>query len=338
MRMHSSLFIGDIMDIVYVANEKYAKYLGISMYSLLENNKSSTDINIHVFSTGICEESKKKLELIAKRFKRNIKLYDLENLKDRFSYAVDTTRFDISTMGRLFIGDVLGADIKRVIYLDCDTIIRKDISKLWYTELFDKAVGAVMEPTIYKRAKLNIGLEHDAPYYNAGVLLIDMEKWRAKNFTQIIIDYFESIKDKSLFNDQDAINGALKWQIMPISPIYNFFTNYKYRRYEDLIKIMPEYRYISKDEFICIKNDPAIIHFAGDERPWYRGNKNYYKKVYEKYRRKTVWKNESPEKGRELYMLLYHMLNIITEKFPKVRLYLSESFYEKMMDKKLGDK
>lgn len=318
------------MNIVYVANDKYARHLGVSIYSLLDNNSPKNEINIYVLSMGMSQDSKEKLKFIAQSFAANICIKELTDITERFGYEVDTGKFDISAMGRFFIGDMLPDDMDRVIYLDCDTVVINSINHLWQVNLKDKVVGAVIEPTIYKEIKADLGLGDDNAYFNSGVLVIDLKKWRQEKVGRQLIDYYKEINKSSLFCDQDAINRVLKKKISILSPRYNFMTNYRYFKYRDLVAMSKTYAIYSKYIFKKAKEHPAIIHFAGDERPWRRGNLNHYRYAYDKYLKLSPWREVKKEKGSELYMLMYHAMNYVTVVCPEIRKKISKKYYEKL--------
>ena len=100
-------------------------------------------------------------------------------------------------MSRLFIGTLLPKTVKRVLYLDCDTVVVQSIGNLWNLDLKGHVAGAVMEPTIYQVVKQEIGLKEQDPYFNSGVLLIDLERWRADGVEKRLLDFYGS-KDGSL--------------------------------------------------------------------------------------------------------------------------------------------
>ena len=118
------------MNIVYVANEKYTKHLCISMLSLLDNNIGE-DLNIYIVSLGVSSVSQDILKSTALIYKRNLKIIEFSDIETKFTYKPDTTKFDISALGRLFLGDLLPENIEKVIYLDCDTIILKNLKRMY---------------------------------------------------------------------------------------------------------------------------------------------------------------------------------------------------------------
>jgi glycosyltransferase, family 8 len=321
------------MNIVYAANENFAKHLGVSLYSLYERNRYEKEIRVFIISMGIGEDSLGKLENIAKKFGRKIEIIDFNNIKSRFDYGVKTGSFDISIMARLFVGELLPKDVKRVLYLDCDTVVLHSLKGLYNTALKNNVIGAVEEPTVPERVRYEIRLDAEASYVNSGVLLIDLRAWRDENIGEKIIRYYQSIQNRSLFGDQDAINGVLRWRIKKLPPKYNFFSNYKYFSYKAFIKVYRTKLSYTEREFKEAKKRPVIVHFAGDERPWRRGNFNPYKRAYYYFKKKTDFKNEEAEKGKERYLLLYHLMNLFTVVCPKGRKMISDFYTNKAYKK-----
>lgn len=324
------------MNLLYVSNENYVKHLATSLVSVLSNHTKASEIVIYVFSTGITEESRAILEDLANMYDRELIFRNLEDIRDQFDYSVDTGKFDISIMGRIFMDRLLPKNVERVLYLDCDTVVTGDLSKLYHFDLRGKSIGAVMEPTIDDMTKIRAGLDIDAPYFNSGVLLVDLKSWREKHFTERILAYHESINEYAMFGDQDAINGALRWEIRILPPKYNFFSNYKYWSYEELVKSDAVYSLIPKKSYRIAKKKPVIIHFAGDERPWRRGNFNPFRREYEKYKALTFWYKDGPERGMEVWMFLYHCMNLLTVVCPNARRRISQWYMQRQRADKSG--
>ena len=319
---------GKPINIIYASNDGYACHLGASLYSLLDNNRSIPRLEIYVLSVGMSRRFENRLKAIGARFGRQVHMAEMGELRKRFPYEVDTRGFDISAMARLFAPEVLPASVDRALYLDCDTVVIRRLKNMWEIDLDGNIAGAVQEPTIYPEVKEDIGLKKADPYYNAGVLLIDLEKWRAEDTGRRLMEYYESRGGKLFANDQDAINHVLKGRIRSIMPIYNFFPNYRYFHYKDLVNRSEAYAQISKSELHRAKHHPVIIHYMGDERPWKAGNLNHYRRAYEIYLEKTPWKGAAKEKGQELYMLAYHAMDYATFLCPPVRRMISRKYLE----------
>lgn len=324
------------MNVVYASNDNYARHLAVSLYSLMDHNRETPDIHAYVLSMGLSGQSRERLKTVADIFGRELTVIELGDLKGRFSYEVDTGGFDLSIMARLFIGEVLPEETDRILYLDCDTVVLSSLNRLWETKLGSFLMGAVMEPTIYPSIKEEIGLLPEAPYFNSGVLLIDMKRWREENAQKQLLDFYRSMGGKLFAGDQDTINGALKGRIKPLSPRYNFFTNYRYFRYRHLVRLSPVYGKLTKRGFKEAKKHPAILHFMGDERPWKEGNLNHYRRTYEHYLSRTPWAGEPKEKGSRIYMAAYHLMDYATFICPSLRDFVSRRFGMQVVNSRKG--
>ena len=314
------------MNILYASNDGFARHLGTSMYSLFDKNRGAKTITVYVLSLGLSEENIGKLQTIANIFNRELVILELGDIRKRFDFDVDTGGYDISIMGRLFMGEMLPEHVDRVLYLDCDTVIVRSIENMWKEPLGGAILGAVMEPTIYEAVKESIGLEKEDGYYNSGVLLVDLKRWREERIQEKLMQFLKE-KGGALFaSDQDLLNGALKGRIHTLMPVCNFFPNYRYFSYKTLVEHAPSYREVSKEAFKLAKKHPRIIHYMGDERPWIRGNLNHYRLAYEKYLALTPWAGTPKETGKEVYMLIYHAMDYATAICPEIRWYISKKF------------
>ena len=317
------------MNIVYIANEKFAVHLGVSLYSLYERNRHEKELRVFIISTGIGGDSLGKLKSIAKRFGRAVEIIELKDTSKYFDTGLQDASFDISKMGRLLVGELLPEDVDRVLYLDCDMVILHSIRELYDTKLGKNVVAAIEEPTVLERVRYEIRLDFEASYVNAGLLLIDLKKWREENLGEKIISYSKSIWDKSLFGEQDAINGALRWRIKKLPPKFNFFSNYKYFSYRALTKVYGANLSYTKEDLKEAKKRPVVLHFAGDERPWCIGSHNPYKRAYFYFKEKTPFRDAPLEGGKKLYMLIYHMMDLVTVVCPGIRKLISEYYINK---------
>ncbi|MCI9593531.1 MAG: glycosyltransferase family 8 protein [Lachnospiraceae bacterium] len=322
------------MDVVFASNDNYARHLAVSMCSLMDHNQVADRIRVFILSVNLSQENKEKLSMIAQRYAREIIFIPMGNLQEKFPYAIETGGFDISTMSRLFIGTMLPEDVHRVLYLDCDTVVLGSLKKLYHLNLRGNIMGAVLEPTIYSSLKPALGLRENDPYFNAGVLLIDLETWRKEHVEERLLAFYQGLGGHTFGCDQDILNGTLKGNIRVLSPRYNFFTNYRYFRYQALTDHSPSYRVVSEKNFRQAKVHPVILHFAGDERPWKAGNLNHYRRAYEQYLAMTPWQGTKKEGDgkQKIYLFAYHMMDWITWFFPAVRWWISKKFGMKAVE------
>jgi lipopolysaccharide biosynthesis glycosyltransferase len=220
-------------------------------------------------------------------------------------------------LARLLLDKLLPEDIHRIIYLDGDTIVRGDLNDLWNTEMGEKSIGACMEPTCSRKRKAYLGLKN-IPYYNAGVLLIDLDNWRKNGTGKEIIDYYRAHDGRLFANDQDAINGSQKEKILSLSITYNYHNTYDIYRYR-LLKKNCDYPVPEKAEVNRIKENPCIVHFLGEERPWRLGNKHRFSGDYIRYLDMTPWKGQNLEDGWKTYFTCWNIFNTVLKPFPMLR-------------------
>ena len=306
------------MNIVYTLNDKFVPQVAAGICSVCENNKDFDSISFYIISKEITKKNKQLFTELVESYKRSIYIIELGDINQYIDFEFDTTGWNSIVLARLVLDKLLPQYLEKILYLDGDTIVRNNLKELWNTNVDEYILAASIEPTVDKNRKINLGLEK-YPYYNAGVLLINLKKWKEENVGKVILDYYKANNGKLFANDQDAINGALKGKIFTLFPKYNFYNIFYQYTYKFLNKLMKPIPYISKQEFDkCVKN-PCIIHYLGEERPWRVGNHHKYKKDYIYYLNKTVWKDEGFETGWKIYFVCWNIFNFITKPFPALR-------------------
>ena len=83
---------------------------------------------------------------------------------------------------------MLPDDINRILYLDGDTLVLKDLSNFYNIDLGDKVLGMCPEPTVDKGRRKFLALG-EVPYHNSGVLLIDLKRWRREEIGKKVINF-----------------------------------------------------------------------------------------------------------------------------------------------------
>lgn len=178
---------------------------------------------------------------------------------------------------RLKLGDVLPKQIKRALYLDVDTLILQDVRELFYYDLGQCAIGAVRSGLsgdsikIVRERKIK-----PQDYFNSGVLLIDLPKWRTKNLSLIhTAEYAEYAE----YADQDFLNLIFKDSVCFLPYRFNLqwlaesrihFDSAPPRKDSNGITSYPSA--IDFREFASALVSPAIVHLLGGYKPWEKQN------------------------------------------------------------------
>ncbi len=304
------------MRIVYTLNDKFVPQVAAGICSVCENNKTEK-IDFYLITDKVNKENQKKLKEFVASYKQTLQIIEIGDIGRHIDFDFDTTGWNSIVLARLVLVKLLPKNVDRIIYLDGDTIVRGSLVDLYGTDMGQSVIGASIEPTASEKHKQSLNI--DGAYYNAGVLLIDLKKWRKERTGQKILEYYAAHDGKLFANDQDAINGALRSEIYTLAPKYNFcniYTQYPYRFLQKLV--MPTV-YFSEQEFKRNSKNPIIIHYLGEERPWRAGNHHRYRDDYRKYLSKTPWRNTPDEEGWKTYYACWEIFNTITKPFPIIR-------------------
>jgi lipopolysaccharide biosynthesis glycosyltransferase len=190
----------------------------------------------------------------------------------------------LATYYRLFLADFVPDQIGRVIYLDSDLVVLGDLSQLADTNLEGCTAGAVRSfSTPYLRsagpALNDMPCGADAPYFNAGVLLIDTAMWRTRGVKQRALSFLASHAEKVRFWDQDALNFVLVDDWMELDPRWNRTSDY---HQHDRNQPPPPF---SVEEWRSLAH-PYVAHFVSGYKPWthFRHPDKY---LYDRYLREA---------------------------------------------------
>ena len=306
--------------------------------SVLQNGRLTKPPVFHVLGNGLTPGNAAGLSDFISEQGGTVLVHDLGNFREMLFSVLgkdaDTGKFPVTVLARIFAADVLSGDIERFLYLDADMTVRGSLEELYQTDLCGKVIACCAEPSIYEGMEIAQGNGSSA-YFNTGLMLVDRKAWIKGQFTEKCLRWFAEHNGTFDFADQDIINHALAGQILPLDQKYDFFSNYSYQSYRSLTRRSPWYgKIMTKESYEAAAKDPVIVHYAGDERPWYRGNRNPYREEYRKYLSLTPWKGEPEIPGHERYMRFYHAVNVLSGKIPGFRTLASEIYRKTKKRKK----
>ena len=322
------------MHIVYNCDEGFAPYVAVSMVSLLENNRDAEGIHIHLLESGLSKKTGELLSSMVEAYgpTRRLELVDISDMEQRLrgltGRELSLGRFGAVAFGRILAPELIG-EADRLLYIDGDTLVLGSLRRLWQQGLKSGSLASMaMEPTIYPEIKRSIGLSDSEPYYNSGVILMDAAAWRKERIFERAVTYMGSSEGDLSFPDQDVLNIILRGRVSPMPQRYNFMSGYTYQSYEVLRRHAPWFEPPGgREGFERARKHPAILHFAGDERPWFAGSLCPGRKLYRSYQSLTPWKDKPKVKGKRFYMLFYHMVDLVTLAAPELRYGISHVYY-----------
>lgn len=325
------------MNILYQSDNTYAVYMGISICSLLENNQTVSDITIFIIDDGIDKVNKTKIQKMVRQYQRqvvfvsgNLILNDKE-IADVFAYA--GMRKNNHSYLKMFFDLLIPQVTGKIIYIDCDTAVTGDISELVHFDMRDRTIGMVMDSLVIN-SKESIGLNKAECYYNSGVILIDIDKWRERQCSKRIWSHTKNIRTYGTV-DQDVLNIVLKKEIVTLPIRYNLqpiHLVYSYKLYSKIYRHVEKY-YEQTEIEEAVKN-PAIIHYLRyiGESPWNVDNVHPGTCYFDKYLQISPWADYKKVKSNR--GIIFKIEKILYKVLPK-NLFLRIFYFihEKMIKK-----
>ena len=252
------------MHVVTTSSNLFAKQTGVMMQSLLENLSLYKNICIYVLYGRLSNENQWKLQRIADQFNHNIKFILMDD--SLYEGCRKGRRLRLEAYYRLSIPDVISEKINKVLYLDSDIIVQEDISSLWDTSLGDFFAAAVQDPGAEKFQRYKVlSIPHSNGYFNSGVMLINLEQWRAGEISKKVLEFIKGNPRKVLLLDQDGLNVILQGKWLNLDPKWNYQTAH----------------------FGKLFTKPAIIHYTTAKKPW--KHQHPLSAPYLKYSSKVIW-------------------------------------------------
>lgn len=293
--------ISNKLNVLFSSNDNYAQHLGVAIYSLLKTNTEFEKISIYIVENNISVINKEKLNEIILKFENAESFFiDFEMWKEKLDLKMQWN-ISISSYARLFIADMLSEDIEKVLYLDSDVLVCSSLKKLWEIGFEGKIIGAVQD-TVSDVTKAAVGLTAKEAYANAGVLLIDLKKWREKKVGEQCLKFINDHGGSVTHHDQGVLNGVLHNQWLRVPLEYNVMTiHYMF----SLNKVKKYFKdkalYYSEEEVLEAKRKPVILHFTPSftSRPWVKGCKHPYRESYWDILENTPWRGSLCQKDNE---------------------------------------
>jgi lipopolysaccharide biosynthesis glycosyltransferase len=187
-----------------------------------------------------------------------------------------------ATWYRVFVPELL-PDLDRVLYVDADAIVMDSLRPLWETDLRDATVAAVTNVFEPWNLDYERSLNLPRPYFNAGILLMDLERMRAGDVVRRVLEYAMANLDRLPWGDQCPLNVVLSDSRHDLHPRWNCMNSVVY--FERAAEVLgPQ----AVDE---ARRSPGIRHFEGPSinKPWHYMCEWDGRDEYFRFRARTPW-------------------------------------------------
>jgi len=285
------------ISVLFCCNPAFYQHMAVALVSLLESNKAAS-FDVHLLTSAQDKALEEKLHHSIAKYRRlalTIRVVPL----DRYAHFFVSSHITLESYFRILAADLLSDDIEKILYLDCDLVVVDEIMELWDTPLRDHAVAAA--PDLYGGFRREaLGMPARSPYVNAGVLLLNLWRWRREGIGRRLIRFVEEHGELT-FHDQDAINAVLHDSILLLD-----------RRWNVQAQMYCARRRAVGDDLEAIREacrTAAVIHYAGPEKPWRFRVSVARRHLYFRYLNLTAWRGAALQ-GMAWYHLPEHWLGV----------------------------
>ena len=247
-----------MIDLCFITDSKYTI---ATMTAIKSISKACPEINIT--ANIICDNLSAYEKQCIKKIETDYCHINIIEIENPFQ-NIDCHHRHVSKAALLkFNLPTIFKNLDKILYLDGDILVYKDLDKLFNINLENYYAAVVDDMTANKdgHAKL-LGVDK---YFNSGVMLLNLKKMREDDIPIKLIDYKIATQDDISFMDQNAFNYVFCNNIKFISPNFNYMKP-NYKKFSN--KELSSYYNLSDDEFKEIQKNHAILHISNKNKPW----------------------------------------------------------------------
>jgi lipopolysaccharide biosynthesis glycosyltransferase len=296
---------------VTAADDRYAMPLAVTVRTALDCLAADSPLQLYIVDGGVSAESKERL---ARSWDdRRLRVTWLQpdlSVIDELPVSHHVTRM---TYARMLLPAVLPRELDRVLYLDADLLVRRDLTKLWHESVEGFAAGACVDsaaPLVDGRLLANycscksylaatfpipnwqaLGLHPDAGYFNAGVMLVNLAYWRTHGIMAQAFECLEKNREHLLWWDQYVLNVVLHQRWRQLDPRWNQGAHIHVPGYA-----LPGGCPLDAATYETVRRRPWIVHFTSPVKPWHFESSHPFRFQFLKAVDRTAWKGWRPAK------------------------------------------
>ncbi len=261
------------IPIILSSSDFFSPYLCVCIQSIIEHTSEGNNYDIIVFERDIAEYNKKRiLDLQTGRKNVAVRFFNIRRGMAGLNFFINSGRISQETYYGLLIPWFLPLYQKAII-MDCDMIVKQDLSELYSEDLEDCIAGGVRD--VILQGWLNDSENDTAGYYmnvvhaknpytyvNGGLLLLDFEKYRHTISQELVLHYINNYHFRVV--DQDIFNLLLENRMKSLDPKWNHMV-YVDGAISAAISNAPA---TAQNAYFNAKKAPGIIHYASENKPW----------------------------------------------------------------------
>ena len=280
------------INVLYLSDNNYAVFAGVSITSLFENNRHFDSITVYIIDDNIAPDNKEKYRATAEKYGRRVVFLDLsEGIRKLESIGAPKYRNSYTTYLKLFTFNLLPPEVKRIFFIDSDALVVGKLDGIVDYDMKGEPIAAVRD-ALCSDYKVSLGIDAGHPWFNMGVMLVDVEKWREMDCENRVI---EQMKKRCAYVavDQDLLNLSMHGHIQTLHPRYNATPHHYVYDHKQFMKCFPQTCFYDEKTIAESRAEPVIHHFERfiGESPWHKNTTHPYTKEFDHYLSLSLWKD-----------------------------------------------
>lgn len=260
--------------IAVAANDYFIPYCATFLKSMAEHSDSDKNYDILLLSQDVSDINVKNVKKMLSAWKNiSLRVLDPSVLIDQYTFHIEG-HFSKETYYRLVLPELL-PNYDKVLYLDSDMIAMDDVAKIYDENIDGYLLAACHDADTaglyngYRKDKKEytdkiLKLKEPYQYFQAGVLLLNLEEFRKRYTTKQILDF--AVSEKWQLLDQDILNKLCEGAVKYIDMSWNVMVDFAGIRINQIIALAPRWL---NEMYQEARKNPKIIHYAGPQKPWF---------------------------------------------------------------------
>ena len=295
------------IPIVFAANDDFVPVFATCLQSVINTSSPEHNYDVVLIQTDLSKENRELLlEMISAHTNFSLRFFDATPLLANYKLEA-REHISVETYYRFLIQDIM-PDYDKVLYVDCDTIICRDLAELYHTDVDGYLLAATRDPDFVgqvngankvtkKYAKRILKLQNPYNYFQAGVILFNEQEMKKLH---TIDEWLELATYPYRYSDQDVLNVACEGRVKYLDMRWNMIVDCNRERIRNVIAYAPAKLH---KEYLASREDPYIIHYAGFMKPWHNPTEDFAHVFWEQARKTPFYE-----------VLIYRMNSLHTEK------------------------
>ena len=254
--------IGTHIPVVFSCDDKYCQHLYCAITSILMNKADSDRLYFYVLINKMSRKNIRRLTKLCKSYKVRLDFIKINEEDFKNCPLTESCKhISIATYYRFMLSSLL-PQLDKVLYLDCDITVQGSLAEFYQTDISNGYFAAVKD-ILFKQNTQRLNIEK---YCNAGVMLINLQKWREDDVETKLFEFAKENAEKIKWVDQDVLNYVMQSGIIYVDSKWN--------------NMVGQYQGCYEQGFNDNAEKSVILHYVGAKKPWVFGCVSPIKKPY----------------------------------------------------------